>query len=36
MSGHVLYGVDLGKLAEDRYYELEEQLSEHPLLELFP
>lgn len=36
MSGHVLFGVDLGEVDEDRFYELEEQLENHPLLELLP
>jgi hypothetical protein len=36
MSGHVLFGVDLGEVDEERYYELEEQLAKHPLLELLP
>jgi hypothetical protein len=30
MSGHVLFGVDLGEMDEDRFYELEEQISELP------
>lgn len=36
MSGHVLFGVDLGEVDEERFFELEEQLAKHPLLELLP
>lgn len=36
MSGHVLFGFDLREMDEDRYYDLQEQLSDHPLLEILP
>ena len=36
MSGHVLFGFDLGKVEEDKYYDLKKHLSDHPILELLP
>lgn len=36
MSGHVLFGVDLGEIEESTFYELESKLHRHKVLELLP